>query len=162
MSGGATPLEQGLPSEGGSRPASWTPIEQPVPHIERFEVREGLANDAVAGNILHARDVLLEGLEREYVLENLAAVRSFLRARPTAIALLHEASPYINDAFGEECVKAIRLVADGVEGATVFGIVFWPGQLERGREALGNFDQRWWLRNSNRAGGVVNFNIELT
>lgn len=162
MSGGATPLEQGLPREASAGSAAWTPLRQPVPVIDRFEPKEGLTNDAAAGNVLHAREVLLEGLEQEYVLENGPILRSFLRARPTAIALLFEAAPYIKDSFGQECVKAIRLVTDGLEGASVFGIVFWPGPTERAREALANFDQRWWLRNCNRAGGAVNFNIELT
>lgn len=161
MSWGATSLDQGLPVEVGSGPASSTSIQQPVPPVERLAGGEGWANDAAAGNALHARDVLLEGLEQQYVLEARAELRSYLRARPTAITLLFEASAHLDAVFGEGCVKAIRLVHDDSE-PSVFGIIFWPHALQRGREALAHFDQRWWLRNCNRAGGVVNFNIELT
>jgi hypothetical protein len=161
VSGGTTSLDQVLPSQSGAAQEHWISTVQPIPHNEYFGGGEGLVNDAVVGNALHARDALLEGLEQEYVLEAHAEVRCFLRVRPTAIALLFEAAAHIKEIFGPGRVKAIRLVRDEIEGATVFGIVFWSDSLDTGKEALSNFDRRWWLRNCNRASGVVNFNIEL-
>jgi len=110
--------------------------------------------------MLHARDVLLQSLEQTYILES-RPTQAFLRLRPTAITLLAEASIHIDEAFGAGRIKAIRLVYDDFEGTSVFGIVLWPESAESGRDALARFDEAWWLRNCNRADGVVNFNIEL-
>ena len=159
MSGGTASLDQALPNGSGSAQEYLIP-EQPVPLNADFGVFEGSANDAAAGNALHARDVLLQGLEQEYVLD--VEVRSFLRVRPTAITVLLEAAAYLNQAFGQGCIKAIRLVPDDFESCSAFGIVLWAGSMEQARTALANFDERWWLRNCNRAAGIVNFNIELT
>ncbi len=121
----------------------------------------GSASRVEAGNnLLYARDVLLRGLEQAYILESAQETRSFLRLRPTVISLLLEASARINETFGEAQIKAVRLVHDD-SGISVFGIVFWQESVESGERALARFDQDWWLRNCNRAGGIVNFNIEL-
>jgi len=121
----------------------------------------GSASHVEAGNnMLYGRDVLLQGLEQAYILESAPETGTFLRPRPTVIGLLLEASARINEAFGPERIKAVRLVRDD-SGISVFGIVFWPDSVESGERALARFDQTWWLRNCNRAGGIVNFNIEL-
>jgi hypothetical protein len=122
---------------------------------------EGCAGEMEAGNLLYARDVLLEGLEEAYIFESRFETQAFLLLRPTSITLLAEASPHLDEAFGLGRTKTIRLVHDDFEGTSVFGIVFWPHSAESGRDALARFDEAWWLRNCNRAGGAVNFNIEL-
>jgi hypothetical protein len=121
----------------------------------------GCAEVPEDGNILYARDVLLQGLEQTYVFESRADVQAFLRLRPTSIALLAEASGHIDRAFGQGRTKILRLFRDDSGAASVFGVIAWPESLAVGREALAKFDQSWWLRNCNRADGGVNFNIEL-
>jgi hypothetical protein len=157
---GVASLHQGLPDEFRSVPVGWNPIDQPRPRIKEREQQRGCAGEIEAGNLLHARDVLLQGLEQAYILESRPETEQFLRIRPTVITLLVEAAAHIDAAFGTGRIKAIRLVHDGFE-TSVFGIVFWPESAESGGEALARFDQSWWLQNCTRASGVVNFNIEL-
>lgn len=159
---GTASLEQGtLPSQYRSTPEASTTIGQPQPPHEELERRNGFAANLEAGNMLHARDVLLQGLEQSYILESRTETKAFLRLRPTAITLLTEASTQIDIAFGRGRIKSIRLVRDDFEGTSLFGIVLWPDTAESGREALERLDEAWWLRNCNRAEGIVNFNIEL-
>jgi hypothetical protein len=103
----------------------------------------------------------MQNLRQLYVMESRTEVEALLRARPTAITLLTEASAQIDHAFGPGRIKAIRVVQDDFAGATIFGIILWPDSATAGVEALARFDRDWWLRNCNRASGIVNFNVEL-
>ncbi len=159
---GAVALDQINPPASRSVSGGLSQIEQPHPASAEMPPRRVITYaEPEIGNVLYARDVLLRSLEQVFVLESRAEIDAFLRSRPTAIGLLLEASAHIDEAFGPGRVKAIRLVHDSSSGAMVFGIIFWTGTAESGRDALRHFDQRWWLRNCNRAGGAVNFNVEL-
>lgn len=155
---GVASLDQEIPREIPLRERSSFFQPQPVNHERPLG---GCAEGPKEGNIIYARDVLLQGLEQAYVFESRVDVQAFLRPRPTSIALLAEASAHIDEAFGQGRTKIVRLVYDDSGATSVFGIVAWPESLEAGREALARFDQSWWLRNCNRADGAVNFNIEL-
>ena len=155
---GAASLDQEIPREIPQR--EWGSFFQPQP-LSSMRPVGGCAEEAGEGNVLYARDVLLQALEQRYVFESRADVEAFLKLRPTSISLLAEASAHIDQAFGHGRTKIVRLVRDDSGATSVFGIVAWPGSLEAGREALARLDQTWWLRNCNRADGTVNFNIEL-
>lgn len=155
---GVASLDQEIPRE--IPPTEGGAFFQPQPVRNELPLG-GCAQAAEEGNILYARDVLLQRLEQTYVFESRADVQAFLRVRPTSIALLVEASVHIDQAFGRGRIKTVRLVQDGSGITSVFGIVAWPESIETGREALARFDESWWLRNCNRSDGIVNFNIEL-
>jgi len=158
---GVASLSQELPKKE-FQSLDWVPDHQPLPVVAERVAYVGPVGEFEAGNVLYARDVMFQSLKQSYVLESPIQTEAFLQLRPNVITLLVEALAHLDRAFGRDCIKAIRLVQDDFESTSVFGMVFWADPTQRGREALARFDQDWWLNNCNRAGGIVNFNIELT
>ena len=157
MSDGIASLNQIAREENERSLTPWSLRQQPLPSV----IARPPQSVSEAGNMLDARDVLLEGLGQRYIVESSDEVLQFVRVRPNAVTVLLEASAHIDAAFGPERLRAIRLVRDDSEGSSVFGIIFWPGSAQSGDAALRRFDEQWWLRNCHRAGGAVNFNFEL-
>lgn len=155
-------FEQQVPDEHWRPPGSyWVPEFQPRPveSADRSsEFRFHLSS--VDQGSLADRAALVHSIAANYVLES-PAVTEFLRTHPAVVTLLSEASNRLDAAFGLNRVKVIRLIDDGSGEVSVFGIVSWPESIDSGRQALSKFDSDWWLQNCNRAGGAVNFNIEL-
>lgn len=106
-------------------------------------------------------DVLLGEIEKQYVFQSRGELGEFLREYPATLTLLSEAANWLDAAFGPGKLKLLRLLQEDSGYSSVFGIVLWPGSVEDGHAALREFDQSWWLANCHRAGGLVNFNIEL-
>ena len=157
---GTVSLLQVLPKDDFEL-GNWNSYEQPEPTIAPQPHAQGCAGGNEPGDVLLARNVMLQVLDQSYILESRAETQAFLRLRPGAITLLAEASSHLDEIFGVAGIRTIRLVSDDSERLSVFGIVLWSDSADSGREALARFDERWWLRNCNRADGVVNFNIEL-
>ncbi len=106
------------------------------------------------------RGFALKELGQVYVFEDRSAVAAFIE-RNRFRELLLEAREPLNAAFGEGAVKKLTLATDDEGFRTLFCLVLIPGDMHEARLALKCFDERWWLANSDRAGGRLNFDFEL-
>jgi hypothetical protein len=98
--------------------------------------------------------------DREFVIENRAVVKNYI-ATNRLTGLLLEALPRLEEYFGANPVKALSLITDDEGSSTLFCSVKWAGDLEAARAALREFDEAWWLANSGKVAGKLNFDFDL-
>jgi len=99
-------------------------------------------------------------LEAIYVIEDRPAVASFVGENRLRTLLLEARAP-LDAAFGSETVKVLQLVTDDEGFTELFGLVMWPGSVERALEARAAFDRNWWLDRGTESAGKLNFDVEF-
>jgi hypothetical protein len=99
-------------------------------------------------------------IESNYVMENRHEVRRFIFANRLPGLLLDAVGP-LNDFFGEDSIKSLNLVVDYENSQGLFCLIISPGDLQDARRKLRSFDEQWWIVNSPRGGGKLNFDFEL-
>lgn len=106
------------------------------------------------------RNIIHEVLKL-YVLSNDEAVKEFLDGHRTIPQLLIQAAPRLQEHFGEATVFSLRVVVDEHDWQTIYAVVIWPGKAEDVVTALDEFEENWWIQNSNPASGDLTFTYEL-
>jgi hypothetical protein len=105
-------------------------------------------------------DETLKSIETDYVIDNRSEVAGFIQAYRLRSVLLEAVRP-LNIYFGVDFIKTLTLVSDDEEGESLFCLLVSPGQMEEARNRLRSFDEAWWMSNSARSGGKLNFDFDL-
>lgn len=86
-------------------------------------------------------------------------VRKFLDEHPYLFALLAEAVPHLRQVFGDAPVY-LDLDVDPETGfEELFGIIIVPEEMENVWQVLRRFDDAWFLAQTKRTRGRLNFTI---
>lgn len=118
-------------------------------YLTLFKLRGAASTNLASGTI-----------NREYVPENRAAIELFIRQNRLR-HLLEQAIKPLNENFGEESVKVLKLVVDDEGWQTLFCLVKVAGSWESAQRSLAAFDREWWLDHSRHVAGKLNFDYEL-
>ncbi len=105
-------------------------------------------------------DDVLKSIETDYVIENRSEVARFIQKNRLR-GLLLEAVKLLDTFFDTDAIKALTLVTDDEGTESLFCLLITPGEMEEARSRLRSFDEDWWLSNSARSGGKLNFDFEL-
>jgi hypothetical protein len=105
-------------------------------------------------------DDILRSIEIKYVIEARYEVAEFIQKNHLRGLLLEAVRP-LNTFFGTDAIKALTLVTDDEGSESLFCLLVTPGEMEDARNRLRSFDEDWWLVNSARSGGKLNFDFEL-
>ena len=99
-------------------------------------------------------------LDKPYVFEHRRAVNAFILEHRLR-ALLAAASEPLNEAFGDETIKTLKIVTDDEGSQTLFCLVQVAASVEEARQSLAAFDELWWLARCGPVAGKLNFDFEL-
>jgi hypothetical protein len=105
-------------------------------------------------------DGVLNSIETNYVIDSRNQVGGFIQGYRLRGLLLEAIKP-LNIYFGADSIKALTLVTDDDDSESLFCLIITPGDMEEARRRLRSFDEDWWLGNSARSGGKLNFDFEL-
>jgi len=105
-------------------------------------------------------DDALKSIEADYVIHSRSEVAGFIEAYRLRGLLLEAIKP-LNAFFGADSIKALALVTDDEDSESLFCLIITPGEMKEARRRLRSFDEDWWLGNSVRSGGKLNFDFEL-
>jgi hypothetical protein len=105
-------------------------------------------------------DDVLKSIENKYVIENRSEVARFIQKNRLRGLLLEAIKP-LSTFFGADTIKTLTLLRDDEESESLFCLLMTPGEMEDARRRLRLFDEDWWLVNSARSSGNLNFDFEL-
>jgi hypothetical protein len=104
--------------------------------------------------------IATQALNEAYVFEGRQEVEGFIR-RNRLRHWLEQAVGPLNEYFGKDAIKVLKLVTDDEGSQTLFCLVMVTGSLDAARRSLASFDRNWWLGRSGKAAGKLNFDYEL-
>jgi hypothetical protein len=103
----------------------------------------------------------LEKLKNSFMFSNPADVGAFLRSHRALVSILQEALPYLKASFGGRTPLSLEVMSEDGPPRIVYALALWPDDPAQSRAALHDFDQKWWLNNSSKAGGRIVFDYQL-
>lgn len=99
-------------------------------------------------------------IRRKYVFVNDDEVEEFLRFHRTVPELLIEALPFLRAHIGD-VLFTLRSTSDEYGWQLLYVVTVWPGQAQDVITAIDRFEDAWWIANSHRAFGSLNFTYQL-
>lgn len=120
---------------------------------------QGVENQMAESLAAHA--AALHELRRYFVLPADSSVLTFLSGRRTLPQILLEAVVHLRACFGADSVFNLRAPIDESGSQTLYAVAMWPGAVRDVRRALACFDDTWWIAQSRRASGCLEFTYEL-
>lgn len=99
-------------------------------------------------------------LDKPYVFDDRPAVNDFILEHRLR-GLLAAASQPLNEAFGADTIKTLKIVTDDEGSQTLFCLVQVKSSVEDARRALESFDNQWWLAHCGPVAGKLNFDFEF-
>ena len=88
-------------------------------------------------------------------------MRTFLANHPIIPQILLESVPHLKKYFGANVVCNLRAPIDEGGSRTISAVVMWPGEVRSVRQALGGFDDSWWIARTAQTAGLLTFTYEL-
>jgi hypothetical protein len=143
----------------GATPVSTAKIHIPLVEPLGLRLQEHLEQEMARFEADH--QTVISQLQKSYVLSNDRSVKAFLKSHRTIPHLLIQALPHLKQYFGASTVFTLRAIADEDGPQTLYAVVMWPGHVNDVRNALQNFDERWWIASSRQASGNLTFTYEL-
>lgn len=107
------------------------------------------------------QDSVLSEARKHYLLPSDDSVLRYLRDHPSALQVLSEAAPRLKQYFGNSVIVSLRAPIDEVGMRTLYVVVAWSDEVDAVRNALGKFDDEWWLPYSQRTSEYIVFTYEL-
>lgn len=106
-------------------------------------------------------DSVLDEVRKHYLLPTDDSVLRYLRDHPSALQVLSEAAPRLKQYFGNSVIVSLRAPIDEGGMRTLYVVVAWSDEVDAVRNALGRFDDEWWLQYSQRTSEYIVFTYEL-
>jgi hypothetical protein len=103
---------------------------------------------------------LLSELDKTYVMEDRKKIPPFIEENHLD-AILHQSCAPLNSAFGNNSLKKLSLICDDEGIETLFCLIMFSGSVQDAQKSLSSFDQNWWLSQSFRFAGKLEFDFEL-
>ena len=88
-------------------------------------------------------------------------VEQFLRSHRALVQILLDAVPHFKASFGDQRPLALEVITEDRPPQVIYALAMWDGETAKSRVALADFDQKWWLANSRKAGGRIVFDCQL-
>lgn len=117
----------------------------------------GVGSGGVLEQIMPPVADVLDGI---YVWDDRSAVLRFIEENRVRGVLIDAREP-LDAAFGQDVIKSLSIVRDEEGVDTLFCIVKTGSELQTARNALNEFDERWWLARVGEAAGKLNFDFDL-
>jgi len=123
---------------------------------------KGILTASIEEHKYLARQNAIEYVTLLYVTDTQFALKDYLTRYPRLVELLVEAYPHLRNAFGAEAELSLELLEDQESTGEfeVFGVARVTMSVESGIAALQSFDSGWWLEESQRGQGRLNFTVE--
>jgi hypothetical protein len=100
-------------------------------------------------------------VHKHYLLPAGDSVLNYLTDHPATIHILVEAAPRLKQYFGNSTIFGLRTLVDEAGIRTLYVVVVWPEEIDAVRNALGRFDDEWWLAHSRQPSEYIVFTYEL-
>jgi hypothetical protein len=104
--------------------------------------------------------IATQAINEAYVIEGRQEVEGFIRQNRLQHWLEQAVGP-LNEYFGKDAIKVLKLITDDEGSQTLFCLVMVAGSLGTARRSLASFDRNWWLPHSGKVAGKLNFDYEL-
>jgi hypothetical protein len=85
----------------------------------------------------------------------------FLRSHRALVSILQESVTHLKASFDDFTPLALEVMSEDGPPQIVYALAMWKGDAKQAREALCNFDRKWWLVNSRKSGGKIVFDYQL-
>jgi len=99
-------------------------------------------------------------LQKIFVFTRPEEISGFLRSNRSLVTILIDAAAPFTEAFPNSSVALDIMTEDGAS-RTIYALANWHGDRTTARNALKDFDERWWLTNMRKAAGRIVFDYEL-
>jgi hypothetical protein len=137
------------------KPAFGDPLSESYVYVNTFVPNQGMEQTQ------WERGLLIDRIQKDYVLEDRVKVRSFLEDRPSLPQILLEAVAHLKESFGTNVTLQLQVPLEEEVPASIYAVVLWTGGLQEARAALQRFDDSWWRESSKKASGRIVFDYQL-
>lgn len=103
----------------------------------------------------------LRSLQQHYTIPDNRLFTELLKEEPALVSLLTEAVRPLRNAFGEGPIVQIRVQFSDDDSLVKVAVQLAADAGGEPERSLRSFDERWWLKNCHRSGGVLVFDYEI-